>query len=243
LTYGQYSGRYNEAQIAANSPVGNPADIFTVYSGPAGQGRSFAPGFDIKNYPVDSHTSATVPTANVFMDPGLSSPLTHEFTASYGANLARGKGYAEAAYVFRHTGDLVEDFQTIAGGFTDVVAFGVDAGRVTNIIYDNTNDLFREYQGLVFQSRYRLTNRWSVQGHYTIQLENDGNYEGEGTSPPEDSLSSATIQKPLTKRAISPKVTCRTSSGITFGCGACTTSGSAAPATSRCPASGDTIRV
>ena len=184
LTYAQYSGRYNEAQIAANSPVGNPADIFTVYSGPAGQGRSFAPGFDIKNYPVDSHTSATVPTANVFMDPGLSSPLTHEFTASYGANLARGKGYAEAAYVFRHTGNLVEDFQTIAGGFTDVVAFGVDAGRVTNIIYDNTNDLFREYQGLVFQSRYRLTNRWSVQGHYTIQLENDGNYEGEGTSRP-----------------------------------------------------------
>src|SRR4029453_6436043 len=86
LTYGQYSGRYNEAQIAPNSPVGNPADIFTVYSGPAGQGRNFAPGFDIKNYPVDPNTPATVPTANVFMDPGLSSPLTHEFTASYGAN-------------------------------------------------------------------------------------------------------------------------------------------------------------
>ena len=26
VTYGQYSGRYNEALIGANSPVGNPAD-------------------------------------------------------------------------------------------------------------------------------------------------------------------------------------------------------------------------
>jgi hypothetical protein len=184
VTYAQYSGRYNEAQIGANSPVGNPADIFTLYSGPAGQGLNFAPGFDIKNYPVDSNTAAIVPTANVFMAPGLSSPLTNEFTMSYGANLAKGKGYAEAAYVYRNTGNLIEDFQTIEGGFTHVVAFGVDAGQVTNINYDNTDDLFRHYQGLVFQSRYRLTNRWSVNGHYTIQLENDGNYEGEGSGRP-----------------------------------------------------------
>jgi hypothetical protein len=184
LTYGQYSGRYNEAQIAPNSPVGNPADIFTVYAGPAGQGRNFAPGFDPRNYPVGPDASVTVPTANVFTDGSLSSPLTNEFTASYGANLRRGRGYAEASYVYRKTGNLIEDYQTIAGGFTHVVAYGIDAGDVTNIIYRNTNDLYREYQGLVFQSRYRITNRWSVNGNYTVQLENNGNYEGEGTSRP-----------------------------------------------------------
>src|SRR5207253_4871818 len=43
VTYGQYSGRYNEAQVGGNSPVGNPADIFTIYQGPAGQGVNFAP--------------------------------------------------------------------------------------------------------------------------------------------------------------------------------------------------------
>jgi Carboxypeptidase regulatory-like domain len=183
LTYGQYSGRYNEAQIAPNSPVGNPADIFTVYSGPAGQGRNFAPGFDIKNYPVDPNASVTVPTINVFTQ-DLSSPVVHEFSTSYGTSLAGGKGYAEATYVFRRTGNLIEDFQTIADGFTDVVAFGINAGRVTNIVYRNTDDLFRQYQGLVFQARHNITNRWSVNGHYTLQLENDGNYEGEGTNRP-----------------------------------------------------------
>src|SRR4029453_5791496 len=183
LTYGQYSGRYNEVQIAPNSPVGNPADIFTVYSGPAGQGRNFAPGFDIKNYPVDANASVSVPTINVFTQ-DVSSPLVHEFSTSYGTSFAGGKGYAEATYVFRRTGNLIEDFQTIADGFTDVVAFGTKAGRVTNIVERNTDDLFRQYQGLVFQSRYNITNRWSVNGHYTLQLENDGNYEGEGTQRP-----------------------------------------------------------
>ena len=55
VTYGQYSGRYNEAQIGANSPVGQSArHQFHLYAGPAGQGRGFAPGFDLANYPLTS---------------------------------------------------------------------------------------------------------------------------------------------------------------------------------------------
>ena len=163
--------------------MGNPADIFTVYSGPAGQGRNFAPGFDVKNYPVDPNASVSVPTANIFMQ-DVSSPLTHEFSTSYGTNIMRGKGFAEATYVYRKTGNLIEDFQTIPDGFTNVVAYGINAGRVTNVVYRNTDDLFREYQALVFQSRYRLSSHWTVNGHYTVQLKNDGNYEGEGTNRP-----------------------------------------------------------
>ncbi len=52
VTYGQYSGRYNEAQIGGNSPVGNAPLIFTAYQGPAGQGLDFAPGFNTANYPL-----------------------------------------------------------------------------------------------------------------------------------------------------------------------------------------------
>ena len=44
VTYGQYSGRYNEAQIGRNSPVGNSPSIDSVYQGPAGQGYGFAAG-------------------------------------------------------------------------------------------------------------------------------------------------------------------------------------------------------
>ena len=37
VTYGQYSGRYNEAQIGANSPVGIPRFRRRLYQGPAGR--------------------------------------------------------------------------------------------------------------------------------------------------------------------------------------------------------------
>jgi outer membrane receptor protein involved in Fe transport len=184
VTYAWYSGRYNEAQIGANSPVGNPADINTTYQGPAGQGKSFAPGFDIKNYPVDANASVSVPTANIFVDPNLKSPVVREFTTSYGVNIFKNRGYAEGSYVHRRTVDIIEDFISTAEGFTHVVADGIDAGLVTNHVLRNTDLASRVYDALVFQSRYRITNSWSVNGHYTVELRNNGNYEGEGTNQP-----------------------------------------------------------
>ena len=41
---------------------------------------------------------------------------------------------------------------------------------------------WRQYDGMLFQGRYNITNRWTLNGHYTVQLKNDGNYEGEGTN-------------------------------------------------------------
>jgi carboxypeptidase family protein/TonB-dependent receptor-like protein len=185
VTYGQYSGRYNEAQIAPNSPVGNPALIQSTYQGPAGQGYAFTPGTTIANYPVSSaNSAASDPLQNVFITPGMKSPLTHEFSASFGSNLFNRRGYGEVAYVFRKTTNLIEDFQTVAGGFTDVVVQGVDAGTFTNFVFDNTDQAHREYDGMVFQGRYNLNPNWTVYGQYTLQLKNDGNYEGEGTNTP-----------------------------------------------------------
>jgi hypothetical protein len=185
VTYAQYSGRYNEALIAANSPVGNPPFIQSVYRGPAGQGYSFAPGTTVANYPISSANSvASDPLQNVFMTPGVKSPLLHEFSTSFGSNLFSEKGFGEVAYIFRKTTSLIDDFQTIQGGFTDVVVQGVDAGTFTNIIFDNTDLAHRDYQGMVFQGRYNVSNRWTVNGQYTLQLKNDGNYEGEGTNTP-----------------------------------------------------------
>jgi hypothetical protein len=180
-TYGQYSGRYDENQVGANSPVGHTAEIDMVYVGTPGQGRGFAPGFNRNNYMT---VGASDPLANVFMDKNLRSPLVHEFTTSYGTELLKGRGYAEVTYVYRKTTNLIEDFLTIAGGTTHVVVGGVDAGLATNTRYQNTDQAHRQYQGMVFQSRYRFSNRWSVNGHYTLQIKNDGNYEGEGPSNP-----------------------------------------------------------
>ncbi len=116
VTYGQYSGRYNEAQIGRNSPVGNSPSIDSVYLGPAGQGYGFASGLDPANYPIAPGTAVADATQNVFMAPGTKSPLTHEFSLSYGANLFDGRGYAEVSYVGRKTGNLLDDVQDLTTG-------------------------------------------------------------------------------------------------------------------------------
>ena len=187
VNYGQYSGRYDEAQIGANSPVGNPADIEPIYQGPAGQGYGFAPGFNLANYPINAANAAVSdPTQNIKMDPNLKSPLVHEFSLSYGSKFMGNHGYGEVSYIARVTHDLIEDYQTIQGGFTNVVVNGISAGNFTNKIYTNApNDqVYRQYQGLVFQGRYRITNNWTLNGSDTVQLQNYGNYEGEGTNTP-----------------------------------------------------------
>ena len=183
-TYGLYSGRYNEDQIGKNSPVGNPVEIYTTYQGPAGQGRDFAPGFNTVNYPIAADTFVASPTANVFMDPNLRSALVHEFTASYGAALFSGRGFAEAAYVYRKTTDMIDDFFTVADGTTHVQERGVDVGVFQNRVFRNADAARREYQGLVFQSRVRAGSQLTVNGHYTLQLKNHGNFEGEAANQP-----------------------------------------------------------
>ena len=70
-------------RLARTAPSGIPPDINFIYTGPAGQGRGFAPGFNLANYPLNTAFVFSAPLANTFMAPGLKSPLTHEFTASY----------------------------------------------------------------------------------------------------------------------------------------------------------------
>jgi outer membrane receptor protein involved in Fe transport len=187
-TYGQYSGRYSEAQVGGNSPVGSPATLSRYYTGPEciGDETACAAGFNLANYPITTSNleRVEVPLANIFVDEKLKTPLTHEFTASFGRTLGGGNGFAEASYIYRSTGNMVEDFITIADGTTHVVFNGIDAGTVSNVVYRNTDLAWREYQAAVLQGRYRLFDRLTVNGNYTIQLRNHGNYEGEGTNTP-----------------------------------------------------------
>ena len=111
-TYGHYAGRYSEAQFNRNTNVGFPNALFGVYSGPPGQGRDFAPGFDPDNY---FSVAAFFPTSNVFFDDGLSSPLTKEFTLGGGTALGT-RGHAKVTYVHRTMSDFVEDFFTLDRG-------------------------------------------------------------------------------------------------------------------------------
>jgi outer membrane receptor for ferrienterochelin and colicin len=178
-TYGHYSGRYNEAQIGVNSNVGNPDETIAQYIGPAGVGRNFAPGFDPANYEI---VEGTFPTSNVSFEEGLSSPITREFTVSGG--VSSGRAYGEATYLWRDTVHLIEDFIEATNDSTEVIRGGVNFGEFTNRVYRNSDIPERHYQAAVFEGRYRLQNRWTVYGAWTIQLKNEGNYAGEATNQP-----------------------------------------------------------
>jgi hypothetical protein len=177
-TYGHYAGKYNDVQFARNTNVGNPDRFVGQYIGPAGEGRNFTEGFNPANYvPI----SGTFPTANVFFDDELTSPLTREFTVA----LARefGRGWARATYVKRHATDFIEDFITIEGGTTAIARNGLSA-VFDNSVYSNTDLAERRYQAVDLQSAYRPRANLALNAQWTIQLENHGNFEGESANNP-----------------------------------------------------------
>ena len=151
-----------------------------MYIGPAGEGRDFAAGFDPANYQT---FTGTFPTANVFFDDNLESPLTREFTLGVAREL-RDRGWARASYVKRHATNFVEDFITMEEGQTVVSRNGVNLGAFDNAVYRNTNLPTRDYQAVQFEAAYRPTAPLSLNGHWTVQLENDGTFEGESSSGP-----------------------------------------------------------
>lgn len=179
-TYAHYAGKYNEAQFGANTPVGSPNAIYLGYTGPTGSGRNFAPGFDPANYGVV--TGGFFPTIAVRFDPNLSSPVTKEFTLAAGTQFARG--YLKGIYTQRKVTGVFEDFIDRSNGTTDVTVQGVSFGLVDNVVFRNTDEPKREYRALQFQSAYRFSDRLNVQGHWTVQLRNNGDYEGEGANTP-----------------------------------------------------------
>jgi hypothetical protein len=187
VTYAQYAGRYNEAQVGGNSPSGNPSYYSFFYTGPAGSGLNFAPGFDPANYAIapDNIVNAIeIPTENVVVNDSMKTPLTHEFTTSFGRGFAGNRGHAEATYIYRKMSNMIDDFITADGGTTQIVLQGANLGELPNVVYDNTDIARRNYQALEFQTRYRLTDSVSLNGHYTLQIKNHGNFEGEGTNLP-----------------------------------------------------------
>ena len=181
-TYAHYAGRHGESFFASNTEVGNPSLVIWSYDGPPGEGIDFAPGLDVSNY--TDLIFGSFGTANVFLEPGLSAPVAKEFTLSLGSELGR-RSYVKATYVQRKTTGFIDDFITADNGSTEVIRNGINFGRLDNIVYRNAPDeVRREYRALVLQGRHNLADRWSLSGHYTAQIRNHGNYEGEAGNQP-----------------------------------------------------------
>jgi hypothetical protein len=120
----------------------------------------------------------------VFLEDGLAPPTSREFTLSIGRQVGN-RGVIRALYTRRHLTNFIEDFldDPSAAGKTTVTVDG-RTFTVDNISYRNTNEPRRDYQGLQLQGNYRPRSNWTIDGHWTIQLQNEGNFEGESTNQP-----------------------------------------------------------
>ncbi len=179
-TYSQYSGKYNAGQLSRNTNVGNSDRYTMVYRGAAGEGRDFAPGFDVNNY--SGVVAGTFPSLNVQFADDLSSPVTTEYTLGV-ARMFGARSYAKAVFVQRKTSNFIEEFIQIGNGRTPIVVNGATLGQLDNILYDNSDEMTREYQALQLMGQHRLMHALSIYGHWTVQLKNDGNFEGETPNP------------------------------------------------------------
>jgi outer membrane receptor protein involved in Fe transport len=180
-TYARYSGRFTERAFARTSNVGNPSQVVYGYVGPTGQGFDFAPGFSLANYvPI----AASVPTANIFFEDGLTSPKTDEVTLSLGREFARG-GFVKGTYSWRKGTDFIEDFidDPAASGKVAATVSGLTL-NVDKLFFRNTDEMKRDYQAFQLESRHRFTDRVFIEGHWTVQIKNHGNFEGEAANQP-----------------------------------------------------------
>ena len=163
--------------------MGNPSLMTYEYTGPAGQGVDFAPGFDPLNY--SRLLSGNFPTANVSFADGMHSPLTREFTLGLATPFG-DRGAAKVSYQWRSADSFIEDFidDPSANGKVTVVRNGVTLGTFDRVSFRNSSTPVRDYQAMLFQANRRLSSRWTVDGHWTLQLKNHGTFEGEATSQP-----------------------------------------------------------
>jgi hypothetical protein len=181
-TFGIYSGKVAQNYFNKNTTVGNPARVTRTYNGPAGEGLDFAPAFDPANYTI---TSGSFPTANIFFEDGLAPGITREFTVGLGREIG-DDGVVRLTYVRRDMSNFIETFTDVPTleGRTTVTTDGATLGTFDNVYYRNSNLPTREYRGLELQGGYRPRADLLLGAHWTVQLRNHGNYEGEAANSP-----------------------------------------------------------
>ena len=169
--------------------------------------------------------------------------MTREFTLSAAQEI--GNGEVRAIYVWRKATGLVESFidDATAAGKTTVVQNGTTFGVFDNVYYRNSDDVVRNYQALETMGNYRLRSNWSVAGHWTLQLKNDGNFEGEAANQPGvGSRCSVTIRRCSSRIATSRWAVSTTTSSTRCACGRSISWASAASARSTSRRCGATTR-
>ena len=173
----------HRGDLRRNTDVANPSQVTYGYTGPAGQGVTFAPGFDLANY--STLIGGNFPTANVFFEDGAALAALEGVHGRPGDILGRRSSF-RAMYQWRSIGGFLEASSTIRRPRARPRDRGMasPSARSTTSCRRNSDLPTREYQALVFQGSQRLSNRWIVDGHWTVQLRNNGTFEGEAAAQP-----------------------------------------------------------
>ncbi|HEY8020681.1 MAG TPA: hypothetical protein VIH93_06255, partial [Thermoanaerobaculia bacterium] len=100
-----------------------------------------------------------------------------EASFSVGTQLPKA-GFLRLTYQDRRITNFLEDFTTIDNGKKSIVIAGIPS-TVDITIFRNSNLPKHEYQALLLQGRYSLTPQWSLEGNWTHELKDDGNYESQ----------------------------------------------------------------
>ena len=130
-------------------------------------------------------SSGSFPTANIFFEDGLSSPVTREFTLSIGRQLwtrRHGEGDLHQPQLLRTSSRTSSTIRRDAGR-TDVVFNGTDFGTFDNIVYRNSDVPERNYQALLFQANYRPSTALIVRGALDAAAEQRRQLRGRGGQP------------------------------------------------------------
>lgn len=94
------------------------------------------------------------------------------------------RGYVKVTYINRRASNFVEDFIDLDGGSTEIINDGENFGTFTNKNFRNTDLLKRDYDAVEIQSRYQVFDNFMIDGSYTAQINNDGNFEGKLSNQP-----------------------------------------------------------
>ena len=164
-----------------------PTSLSGCTSAPAASAATSRPA-STSTTPTSGSRTSSGSTGSTCITEGLDSPITSEYTLSFGQRIGT-RGFYKATWVDRDADDIVENQIFIENGQTEV--FSEESQPVLeggffgdNQIYGNSDVADREYEAIQIQADYRLTDHWRLAGNYTYQIKNDGNFVGEATNQP-----------------------------------------------------------
>jgi len=187
-SFGRYVAGIANSIADSSSAAGNPATFRWAYQGPAINANPSGPlvttdvalqqlfaWFNANGGQTRPFTATSIPGVATKIPNGLTSPNVLEYAAGVNRQLGT-KGAIRVDYVFR-------DYRDFYATVTDQTT-----GKVTNSIgtvfdlsqVQNTDAVFRRYQGVSTKLTYRLASRTDVGVNYTLSHA-WGNFDGENT--------------------------------------------------------------